>query len=51
MNGNKNEWAVAYHGTSCTAVKPIISKEGKFFSTRAEGASGQKCENDKNINP
>ena len=51
MNGNKNEWAVAYHGTSDSAVKPIISKEGKFFSTRAEGAAGQKCEKDKNINP
>ena len=51
MNGNPNEWAVAYHGTSESAVKPIISKEGKFFSTRAEGASGQKCEDDININP
>ena len=51
MNGNPNEWAVAYHGTSDSAVKPICSKEGKFFSTRAEGATGQKCEEDININP
>ena len=51
MNGNENEWAVAYHGTSESAVKPICSKEGKFFSTKAEGATGQKCEDDININP
>ena len=51
MNGNPNEWAVAYHGTSYGAVKPVISKEGKFFSTRAEGATGQKCKDEININP
>ena len=50
MNGNPNEWAVAYHGTSQGAVKPICSKHGKFFSTSAEGATGQKCENYENIN-
>ena len=50
MNGNPNEWAVAYHGTSQGAVKPICSKHGKFFSTTAEGATGQKCENYENIN-
>ena len=26
MDGNPNEWAVAYHGTSEKAVKPICSK-------------------------
>ena len=36
MNGNKNEWAVAYHGTSEDAVKPICEKEGKFYSTVKE---------------
>ena len=51
MDGNPNEWAVAYHGTSHGAVKPIISKEGKFFSTKAEGAYNQKCEGEKNIYP
>lgn len=51
MNGNSNEWAVAYHGTSEAAVKPICSQYGKFFSTIAEGASGQKCKNLENINP
>jgi hypothetical protein len=51
MNGNPNEWAVAYHGTSETAVKPICLKYGKFFSTVAEGATGQKCKDCENINP
>jgi len=50
MNGNPKEWAVAYHGTSERAVKPIVSKEGKFFSTAKEGATGQKCKNYPNIN-
>jgi hypothetical protein len=51
MNGNPKEWAVAYHGTSSNAVKPICSKNGKFWSTIKEGASRQKCKNDENINP
>jgi hypothetical protein len=51
MNGNPNEWAVAYHGTSQGAVKPICSRKGKFFSTIAEGATGQKCKDCENINP
>ena len=51
MNGNPNEWAVAYHGTSQGAVKPICTKQGKFFSTVAEGATGQKCKDYENINP
>ena len=49
-NGNPKEWAVAYHGTCERAVKPIVSKEGKFFSTSKEGAIGQKCKNYPNIN-
>ena len=51
MDGNPREWAVAYHGTSESAVKPICVQSGKFFSTAAEGARGQKCQNMKNINP
>ena len=51
MNGNPKEWAVAYHGTSQGAVKPICSKHGKFYSTSAEGATGQKCKDYENINP
>ena len=50
MNGNDNEWAVAYHGTSENAVKPICSKNGKFYSSYKEGARGQKCQNYDNIN-
>ena len=50
MNGNPNEWAVAYHGTSENAVKPICSQKGKFWSTFEEGARGQKCQYCKNIN-
>ena len=50
MDGNPNEWAVAYHGTSEKAVKPICSKNGKFFSKSSEGAYLQKCRNYKNIN-
>ena len=50
MNGNINEWAVAYHGTTENAVKPICSQNGKFFSSYAEGARGQKCKNCKNAN-
>ena len=51
MNANPNEWAVAYHGTSESAVRPICLQDGKFYSTSAEGATGQKCQNMKNINP
>ena len=50
MNGNENEWAIAYHGTSENAVKPICRKNGKFYSTRKEGGTRQKCEKLKNIN-
>ena len=50
MNGNPNEWAVAYHGTSESVVKPIISKQGKFYSTIKEGAVRQKCKGCDNIN-
>ena len=49
-NGSPKEWAVAYHGTSENAVKPICSEDGKFFSTIKEGATGQKCKDYKNIN-
>lgn len=48
-NGNANEWAIAYHGTSKTAVNPIYL--GKFFSSKEEGAHCQKCANRRNINP
>ena len=51
MNGNPNEWAVAYHGTSENAVKPICSQNGKFWSTFKEGAIQQKCSKNRNINP
>ena len=51
MNGNPNEWAVAYHGTSESAVKPVCKQDGKFFSTFAEGATGQKCKDYQNVNP
>lgn len=51
MNGNQNEWAVAYHGTSEEAVKPICQQYGKFYSTISEGAPGQKCKDFENINP
>ena len=30
-NGKPNEWAIAYQGTSCEAVKPICQNDGKFF--------------------
>jgi len=50
MDGNPNEWAVVYHGTTTNAVKPICEAKGKFFSTVEEGAIGQKCEDDININ-
>ena len=50
MNGNPNEWAVAFHGTSTKAVKPICEANGKFFSTRNEGAQRQWFENYVNTN-
>lgn len=49
-HNNPNEWAVAYHGTSEKAVKPICSKNGKFWSTEEEGAKRQKCKNCLNKN-
>ena len=50
MDGNPNEWAVAYHGTTTKAVKPICEVNGKFFSTIKEGATGQKCKDFLNAN-
>ena len=50
MDGNPNEWAVAFHGTSIGAVKPICKQGGKFYSTFKEGAKGQKCRKCININ-
>ena len=50
MDNNKNEWAVAYHGTSTEAVEPICKEGGKFFSTFKEGAKHQKCKDYININ-
>jgi len=50
MDGNPNEWAVVYHGTTTKAVKPICEANGKFFSTVEEGATGQYCEEYININ-
>ena len=49
MNGNSNEWAVAYHGTGEGAIKPILID--KFWSTTKEGAGGQKCKEARNCNP
>ena len=49
-HNNPNEWAVAYHGTSEKAVKPICSKNGKFWSTKEEGAKRQKCKDCLNKN-
>ena len=51
MDGNSKEWAVAYHGTSLNAVKPICSKNWKFWSTVKEGAFRQKCKDYENIHP
>ena len=50
MDGNPNEWAVAFHGTSETAIKPICKIGGKFYSTKKEGAERQKCEFCENLN-
>jgi hypothetical protein len=50
MDGNPNEWAVAFHGTSKTAVEPICKKYGKFFSNIDEGATQQKCQKCLNVN-
>ncbi len=49
-NGNPNEWAIAYQGIPCQAVKPICTKDGKFFSTIEEGAKVQKYRNYLNVN-
>jgi len=50
MDGNPNEWAVAYHGTSECAVKPICEAGGKFFSNRNEGAKRHLYEDSDNTN-
>ena len=50
MDNNPKEWAVAYHGTSSSAVKPICEKGGKFYSTVKEGAKLQALKSYKNIN-
>jgi len=50
MNNNPKEWAVAYHGTSESAVKPICKAGGKFFSSSNEGAKGQAYKNNDNTN-
>jgi hypothetical protein len=51
MNNNPKEWAVAFHGTSSSAVKPICEKGGKFYSTYKEGAKRQALKDKENINP
>ena len=50
MDGNPNEWYVAYHGFSTKAVIPICEEGGKFFSNKKEVGSLKKCENYENIN-
>ena len=50
MDGNANEWAIAYHGTQTKAVKPICEVNGKFFSTIKEGEFGQICKDLLNTN-
>ena len=50
MNNNPNEWAVAFHGTSLSAVEPICEKGGKFYSTVKEGATRQALKDNDNIN-
>jgi hypothetical protein len=50
MNNNPNEWAVAFHGTSSKAIKPICQKGGKFYSTIEEGAIRQLYKDYRNIN-
>ena len=50
MDGNANEWAIAYHGTQTKAVKPICEVNGKFISTIKEGEFGQKCKDLLNTN-
>ena len=47
-DGNPKEWAVAYHGTSEKAVKPITEKQ--FHSKRSEGAPRQLYEEYENVN-
>ena len=50
MDNNPKEWAVAYHGTSSSAVYPICKKGGKFYSTSKEGAKLQALKDNKNVN-
>ena len=49
-DNNPNEWTVAYHGTSFSAVQPICRGDGKFFSSIEEGAIHQKCRYFINVN-
>ena len=51
MDGNQNEWAVAFHGTDASAVNPICKKGGKFRSSAKGKALGQKCKYLLNMNP
>ena len=50
MDGNPNEWAVAFHGTSEIAVENIWKKGEKFRSSVKEGARRQKCRGNINVN-
>ena len=50
MDNNPNEWAVAFHGTSFSAVKPICEKGGKFYSSSKEGGKRQFYQYYDNIN-
>ena len=50
-DSNPNEWAIAYHGTSASAVRPICIKDRKFYSSMKEGAIRQKLRDLININP
>jgi len=49
-DNNPNEWAVAYHGTTTKAVKPICEANGKFFSIFKEDIICQKYKDCININ-
>ena len=50
MDGNANEWAIAYHGTQTKNVKPICEVNGKFISIIKEDEFGQKCKDLLNTN-
>ena len=50
MDGNVNEWAVAYHGTKTKAVKQICEVNGKFFSKFKEDDRRQKYYDIINVN-